>query len=470
MKRRNRLRNRLVAAYLVATVLPVGLTVWTGIELLDRSIRAAPILELDETSRALESLGREYYQHARQTLARDAASGRVPATVYLTTGRGQWPAPIAEFWASGEAQRFQTAGPGGQTLQYMERRGASVRLYSLDLGIGMSRIAEQFAAARATVARAQPKNLRRGFFYTLAIVSSAIWFAGLAFLIYWANRLSGPVQRLARGLSAVAGGDLASRIPVDRDDEIGAATAAFNDMADQLQQSRDRLVHVTRLASWQALARKTAHEVKNSLTPIRLTMEEIIARRGGNEDEFLGQAAQIVVDEVMSLERRVRAFSELASEPPVSPEPIDVNAAVEERIALLRAAHPGVAYETRLDAARPIATADPDLIKGVLTNLLENAAEAARAGGIVRVKTAPAKDRVLVEIHDSGPGLSAQARSSIFEPTISFKKNGMGLGLSIARKSALMCGGDLSVIEGELGGAAFRISLQGERFEIARAG
>jgi C4-dicarboxylate-specific signal transduction histidine kinase len=106
----------------------------------------------------------------------------------------------------------------------------------------------------------------------------------------------------------------------------------------------------------------------------------------------------------------------------------------------------------------------------VLTNLLENAAEAARAGGIVRVKTAPAKDRVLVEIHDSGPGLSAQARSSIFEPTISFKKNGMGLGLSIARKSALMCGGDLSVIEGELGGAAFRISLQSERFEIARAG
>ena len=64
-----------------------------------------------------------------------------------------------------------------------------------------------------------------------------------------------------------------------------------------------------------------------------------------------------------------------------------------------------------------------------------------------------------MEVHDSGPGLSPQARSTVFEPTISFKKGGMGLGLSIARKSALLCGGDIALIDGELGGAAFRITL-----------
>jgi signal transduction histidine kinase len=132
---------------------------------------------------------------------------------------------------------------------------------------------------------------------------------------------------------------------------------------------------------------------------------------------------------------------------------------VEERVCFLKSAHPEIVYELRLAAELPHAVADPDLIKGVLTNLLENAAEAARPGGIVMARTAMAGESLAVEVHDSGPGLSAQARSSLFEPTISFKKGGMGLGLSIARRSALLCGGDLEPLDGELGGAGFRLRL-----------
>jgi two-component system nitrogen regulation sensor histidine kinase NtrY len=203
-----------------------------------------------------------------------------------------------------------------------------------------------------------------------------------------------------------------------------------------------------------------AHEVKNSLTPIRLTMEEIVSRSGSADGAFLDQAAQIVADEVQTLERRVRAFSQFASEPPVMPDEIDVNALVEERVALLKSAHPEVTYQLRLAPERPFAIADPDLIKGVLTNLLENAAEAARPGGVVLTATSTDRDLLNIEVHDSGPGLSAQARSSLFEPTISFKKGGMGLGLSIARRSALLCGGDIETVEGELGGAGFRVVVK----------
>jgi C4-dicarboxylate-specific signal transduction histidine kinase len=77
----------------------------------------------------------------------------------------------------------------------------------------------------------------------------------------------------------------------------------------------------------------------------------------------------------------------------------------------------------------------------------------------VLARTALAGSKLNIEVHDSGPGLSVQARSSLFEPTISFKKGGMGLGLSIARRSALLCGGDLQTLDGELGGAAFRLIL-----------
>jgi C4-dicarboxylate-specific signal transduction histidine kinase len=98
-------------------------------------------------------------------------------------------------------------------------------------------------------------------------------------------------------------------------------------------------------------------------------------------------------------------------------------------------------------------------VKGVLTNLLENAAQAAGPSGTVRASTSTADERVYIEVHDSGPGLSAQAKASLFEPTISFKKGGMGLGLSIARRSAVLCGGDLQTFDGDLGGAGFRLVL-----------
>jgi nitrogen fixation/metabolism regulation signal transduction histidine kinase len=202
-----------------------------------------------------------------------------------------------------------------------------------------------------------------------------------------------------------------------------------------------------------------AHEVKNSLTPIRLTVEEMLARYGDPDRAFMEQAAQIVVEEVESLERRVRAFSQFAAEPPVLPVPLDLNALLEERIAFLKSGHPEVAYDLRLDAGHPTALADQDLVKGILTNLLENAAEAAGEGGRILGITSVHNGSALVEVHDSGPGLSEQIRQSLFEPSISFKKGGMGLGLSISRKGALLTGGDIVLVKGELGGAAFRVLL-----------
>ena len=231
-------------------------------------------------------------------------------------------------------------------------------------------------------------------------------------------------------------------------DEVGRAVDAFNHMADQLEESRERLVHLTRMASWQSLARKTAHELKNSLTPIRLIVEEMQARQPASEVSearaFMDQAVQIVVSEIESLERRVRAFSEFASEPQVHPEDLDINAVVTERVALLRPVHPGVTYHLRLDDGRPRVHAAPDLVNGILTNLLQNAAEAAGPGGAVLVLTRGGGERVAIDVHDSGPGLSEEVSATLFEPTITFKKHGMGLGLSIAKKNALLSDGDVT--------------------------
>jgi len=277
--------------------------------------------------------------------------------------------------------------------------------------------------------------------------------------MYLANRISKPIQSLTEGLSQLASGNLDVRIVSTNDDEAGRAIQAFNHMAEQLQRSRERLVYLTQIASWQMLARKMAHELKNSLTPIRLTVEEIQARQPPGDRQFMEQAVQIVVNEIETLERRVRAFSEFSSEPSTHAVALDINALLEERVSLLKPGHVNVRYQLRLSSNRPQALADVDQVKGILTNLLENAAEAVGPSGYVLGITSIADGKVCVEIHDSGPGLSEEASKSLFEPTITFKKRGMGLGLSIARKSALMNGGDIALVQGELGGAAFRVLL-----------
>jgi nitrogen fixation/metabolism regulation signal transduction histidine kinase len=446
----NRLRNRLILAFTVATLAPLAVTLWITDALFEHSLRYANTKELDELSRALERTGREYYQHLRETLKADAASGKLAPTRLAPSAAG-------EFWRSGEAERFVLSEPAGDRLDLLVRRPDGVLVYSRPVGGGgMTRLSEQYARARALVEAASTRDLRRGFSLTFGLLAAAIWLGALALLIYLSHRISRPIQRLTDGLRQLASGNLAVRLEGAGDDEAGQAIAAFNRTAQELEAGHERLVWLTRLEGWQALARKMAHEVKNSLTPIRLTMEEVIARRSAGDAVFLEQAAQIVIDEVATLERRVRAFSELATEPPVHPAALDINALVEDRVALLKTANPDVVYTVRLAPERPVARADTDLVKSILTNLLENAAQ---AGAAVLATTARAGSKVEIEVHDSGPGLSAHARETLFEPTISFKKGGMGLGLSIARKSALLMGGDILLVKGELGGAAFRVAL-----------
>ena len=456
----NRLRTRLIAVFLLATLLPLGLTLWTSLSLLERSLQLAPLTQMDALSRSLEKTGRELYQQARESLRRDAAEGRVQV-VELS------PADAQAFQERGLPEEFVLAGTNGDRLDYYVSGKQKVLLYSRQLGVPLGDLTKQIGDARQTVEDSGVRDFRRGFRGALLLIAASLWLAALAALVFLAARITRPVRQLTQGLERVAAGDLAIRVPGPPDSqgtgEIAAAMQAFNRMATQLQQAQERLIQVTRVASWQALARKMAHEVKNSLTPIRLTMEEIVSRQGAADGAFLEQAAQIVADEVNTLEKRVRAFSEFSAEPPVLPAEIDVNALVEERVSFLKNAHPDVIYQMNLAPERPKAVADPDLIKGVLTNLLENAAEAARPGGVVMARTARSGEHLNIEVHDSGPGLSLQAQSSLFEPTISFKKGGMGLGLSIARRSALLCGGDIQTLHGELGGAAFRVILAAVR-------
>jgi two-component system, NtrC family, nitrogen regulation sensor histidine kinase NtrY len=454
------LRNRLIAAFVVATILPLAASIWIASSLLDRSLGYATTGEIDRLSRTLEGTVRQFYQRERESLKQDALAGRLAPTHFGVADQSNWPDAVRALWDSGEAERFGVSGPGGDHLDYLRKDARGVDVFSRDLGgIHMQELSAEFGRTRALVGSIESRDLRRGFTLTLLLLVALVWFVSLVPIIFIAYRVSRPIRQLTAGLTDFAAGDWDRRIETDRRDEVGRAVGAFNNMAGQLRANRDRIVYLAQMSSWQSLARKTAHELKNSLTPIRLTVEEMLARQPTADRAFMEQATQIVVSEIETLEGRVRAFSEFASDPPVRPESLDVNTLVNERIALLKPAHVNTTYDLRLDADGPRVYASADLVKGILTNLLENAAQAAGPGGTVLAITRPEDDHIVIEVHDSGPGLSNQAAATLFEPTITFKKHGMGLGLSIARKNALVSGGDIELIGGELGGAGFRVRL-----------
>ncbi|MEK7753148.1 MAG: hypothetical protein AAB654_14585, partial [Acidobacteriota bacterium] len=141
----NRLRNRLIVVFAAATLGPLAVTLWITDALFEHSLRYANTKELDELSRALERTGREYYQHVRESLKSDAASGKLEPERLSPEAAG-------EFWQSGETERFVLSVPAGERLDLLVRRPDGVLVYSRRLGgVGMTRLSEQYARARAQV-------------------------------------------------------------------------------------------------------------------------------------------------------------------------------------------------------------------------------------------------------------------------------------------------------------------------------
>jgi signal transduction histidine kinase len=450
----------LIAAFLIATILPLAATIGITTTLLERSLAYATTTELDDLARTLEDTVRQFYQREREALRQDSAIGRTTPTTYLVTQMAAWPDEIRSFWDGAEPERFGVSGPEGDRLEYLRRTSTGVEAYTRDLaGIHLQELSTKLRQAREVVGTIEARDLRRGFTLTLLLLVAVVWVISLVPLLFMAHRISQPIRQLTAGLTDFAQGDWDRRVESERTDEVGRAVEAFNHMAEQLRRSRERLVYLTQMSSWQSLARKTAHELKNSLTPIRLTVEEMLARQPHTDRAFMQEAAQIVISEIETLERRVRAFSEFAREPPVNPEAFDLNALVTERVSLLKPGHPSTTYRVKPDVRGPRVHAGIDLVKGILTNLLENAADAAGPNGTIVILTRAQGDHAVVEVHDSGPGLTEDASRTLFEPTITFKKHGMGLGLSIARKNALVLGGNITLVPSELGGAGFKVVL-----------
>lgn len=302
--------------------------------------------------------------------------------------------------------------------------------------------------------------------------------AALAIGIWLARSVVSRVSRLAAVTRQVGAGDLSVRIEDRAIDEIGDLSRAFDQMLAEIEESRGRIEYLSRLASWQEMARRLAHEIKNPLTPIQLAVQEVHRRLTdlpASQRELLDTTLEIVQAEVQTLRRLVLEFSEFARLPESSTERTDIYAYLRELAREVELSG-GVLSEIndsasssppRLEFAVPEGEAwvllDRQMMRRVLLNLMRNAVQACAGITAPHVRlsaTAPGSECV-VWVDDNGPGVAEPMRQRVFEPYVTTRDHGTGLGLAIVKKIILDHEGNIQMQASPLGGARVCLSLPG---------
>jgi two-component system nitrogen regulation sensor histidine kinase NtrY len=304
---------------------------------------------------------------------------------------------------------------------------------------------------------------------TIAVVqwtSLGLGVLGLALAVLlgllWSSQVSRPVERLAAFSQRVAQGQWDEPLTLESVRELQTLVAALDRMRGDLRAYRERLVASERQAAWSQMARIVAHEVKNPLTPIAISIADLKRSFDQQRPEFpaiLEQAVRTIGDEVDALRRMLQEFSEFARLPAPSPSPCTAN----DLLADLGVLYARELAEGRLAIAAPerelALTADAGQLRQALVNLIRNGLEAVNGAGCVHVGAALDGDAVAITVADDGPGLGDEQRSRLFTPGFTTKSEGSGLGLTVVQRIVLDHRGTVAVETARGTGTTFRIRL-----------
>ena len=309
--------------------------------------------------------------------------------------------------------------------------------------------------------------LKREILKIAAVVALAALIIGLLVSWWVSRRITRPVEELANGAREVASGHWDTKIDVSGSDEIGQLAGAFNEMTGTLAAQKEKLVQTERVAAWRELARRLAHELRNPLFPLQITVENLQrARQLGPQQfqEVFSEATATLKAELANLNTIVGRFSDFSKMPTPEFSKVNVNEALREALRLFEAqftavGKPSITTEYFLTDALPEIDADADLLHKAFQNLVLNAMDAMPAGGTLSLRSTDAGETVRLEISDTGKGLTPEECSRLFTPYYTTKQLGTGLGLAIVQSVVADHHGTICVSSEEGHGTTFRIEL-----------
>ena len=287
---------------------------------------------------------------------------------------------------------------------------------------------------------------------------------------WWAGRISRPIEDLSAAAQDVAAGNWERKVDADslnENDEVARLIGSFNQMTGELIRQRDRALQAERVAAWRELARRLAHELKNPLFPLQITVENLMkARQQGSAefDEIFSESTATLLAELGNLKKIIGRFSDFSKMPAPQLQSVDVNQLLREMVKLfapqLTSAKPPIKLETAFTNDDAAIAGDPDLLRRAFENLILNAIDAMPQGGKLRIATLSTQNRLAVEISDSGAGLNEEEAGRLFTPYYTTKLHGTGLGLAIVQSVISDHGASISVASRSGEGTTFRMEFQ----------
>lgn len=279
-----------------------------------------------------------------------------------------------------------------------------------------------------------------------------------------ARRITEPVEELAQAAARVAAGDWKQQVQITTGDEIGQLGESFNRMTNDLVTQRDRLVQAERVAAWRELARRLAHELKNPLFPLQLTIETMEkARQMDSPDlqEIVREGTRTLHEEFTQLKNVIARFSDFSKMPAPEVQSVDVNALAQAAAQLQQPVlqAKGIRNAIEITPAPLLAAADPVLLRRAVDNLILNAIDAMPTGGTLTLRTSRAEERAVIEVADTGSGLAPEECERLFTPYYTTKQHGTGLGLAIVQSIVSDHGGQISVRSAKGSGTTFRMEF-----------
>jgi two-component system, NtrC family, nitrogen regulation sensor histidine kinase NtrY len=280
-------------------------------------------------------------------------------------------------------------------------------------------------------------------------------------------RFSRPIKTLAQAATEIGHGNWDVRVETSGKDEIGKLAVAFNQMTEELMGQRERLVQSERVAAWRELARRLAHELKNPLFPLQITVENLLRARQNTPQEFdevFQESTATLLAEIANLKTIIGRFSDFSKMPAPQIQAVDLNELARSVAQLFQAQlnrDPGRIQPKLQLGDVPQVSADPVLLRRVIENLVLNAIDAMPHGGTLTFRTMTnSNDRFVVfELADTGAGLTAEECERLFTPYYTTKQHGTGLGLAIAQSVISDHHGRITVSSKKGQGTTFHVEL-----------
>jgi two-component system nitrogen regulation sensor histidine kinase NtrY len=280
-----------------------------------------------------------------------------------------------------------------------------------------------------------------------------------------ATRITQPVQELALAAAEIGSGNWDVRVQATSNDEIGRLAQAFNQMTEELVAQRERLVQSERVAAWRELARRLAHELKNPLFPLQITVENLLrARETGAEqfEEVFRESTSTLLAEIANLKTIIGRFSDFSKMPAPQFQPVDLDDMVLSVVQLFQGQlmREPTRIQSDLQLTKvPAVKADPVLLRRVIENLVLNAVDAMPKGGKLTFRTEAVDRYAIFELSDTGQGLTPEECERLFTPYYTTKQHGTGLGLAIVQSVISDHQGRIGVSSRKDEGTTFHIEL-----------